>query len=450
MKLTREEIIDRLCNNNYDTYIVGGAIRDLLHGKKPHDEDIVTSATPDEITQLFKGQTVKIYGKSFNLVSVDGYDIATFRQDRYYGLSDKKVNITTSKTIQEDLSRRDLTINALAFCQQTGDIIDLFNGVNDLKNKVIKFVGNPEKRIYDDPNRIIRACRFLALIEGHFSDKTKDALIKTAHYIRDYVAPERIRLEILKALTIKKASLFFMALRSIGALQYIFPSLDCCVDFEHGPHHTENIFDHNMYCGDNISTRCKLLKLSGYLHDVGKPFACSLNPKTKDLTFKGHNKEGAIRVKEELKQLRFTNYEIDYISSIVDLHMIFVEEDMLPKTIRKTIRKLHERNITHQDLLRIRLADRKANIKKGPQKLEEVKNTFIIFENELLRDPPSSYNNLALNGNDIINITGFEQGPVIGKVLKILLEKVLDDPELNTKEKLTEIVLTEILKEGKY
>lgn len=437
--MTREEIIEKLCNRGYDTYVVGGYIRDMLIGRNPHDEDIVTAAKPDQIAELFKTSKITIINKYF-LTIVDGIDIATFRQDHYKGLTEKDVVINPAKTIEEDLSRRDLTINSLAFCQQTGDIIDLFGGKEDLQNRIIRFVGDPEKRIYEDKNRIIRACRFLASIEGRFEEETRNALIKYAHCIRDYVDPERIRIEILKALKTMRPSLFFKALRSIGGLQYIFPSLDCCYDFEHGPYHKEDVFEHNMLCGDNITSKMPLLKLSGYLHDVGKPFCHTYNPLTKDLSFKQHEKEGATRVRRELKNLTFSNFEVDYISSMVRLHMRVIEENMTPKAIRKLLQKLNENNVHYKDLIRLRLADRKANLKKGAYPLTEAKKLVVALNTEIFKTPATSTSDLELNGNDIMKITNFKPGPIIGKILSILVETIIEHPEMNTKENLTELV----------
>ena len=270
-------IIERLCRCGYHVYVVGGAIRDMFIGKDPVDVDIVTSATPEEIEVFFGGYPVKSVGKAFGVVLVDGYEVATFRRDRYRGLDDKACQVTFAGSIEEDLGRRDLTINAMALCDMSGDFIDPFHGRDDLRERTIRFVGNPRERIYEDPNRIVRACRFLAKVDGKFDPETFEALCDCAHYVRDYVVPERLKAEIMKAMKIKRASRFFCALRDIGALEHIFPAMERCYNHAHGPHHLEDVFDHLMICGDLISTRFPFLKLAGYLHDVGKPAAYSFN-----------------------------------------------------------------------------------------------------------------------------------------------------------------------------
>ena len=209
-QLNESQIIQRLCGCGYHAYVVGGAARDILSGREPEDVDIVTNATPDEIEILFQEQSVKAVGKSFGVVLVDGYEVAKFRQDRYSGLSDKACEVSFVENIEDDLSRRDLTINAMALCDLSGDIIDPHNGRSDLKKRRIRFVGNPRERIFEDPNRIVRACRFLARIDGRFDPETFEDLREFGHYVRDHVAVERVRTEIMKAMKIRRASRFFL------------------------------------------------------------------------------------------------------------------------------------------------------------------------------------------------------------------------------------------------
>ena len=198
-------IIDKLLNNGYESYIVGGAVRDHLLGNKAYDIDIVTSAHPETIEEIFKGHKMKDVGKSFGVILVDDIEVATFRHDRYIGLNDKNVQIRYVKTLEEDLARRDFTINAMAYDTAKGKVIDPFDGQSDLKNKIVRFVGDPLERIYEDPNRIVRACRFYSKLNGTFAKSTKEALIECGSYIEKFVSPERIRLEVLKAMKIRRA-----------------------------------------------------------------------------------------------------------------------------------------------------------------------------------------------------------------------------------------------------
>lgn len=439
MKATPEYIIKKLCEYGFPTYLVGGAVRDLFLGYEPKDEDIVTQALPEIVIKIFNDHEIKTVGQSFLVVLVDDIEVATFRTERCRGLSDKNLEVYVADTIEEDLSRRDLTINACALCIYTGEIIDPFNGLKDLNNKMIRFVGDPEKRIFEDPNRIIRACRFLALLDGKFETKTEEALKYYSHMLAAYVHPERIRLEVLKAMKIQKASLFFKALHDIDALQYIFPSLEdeFAYDF-HGPHHLETIIDHSFMTGDFLSTKNPLLKLSGYLHDVGKPISCQWNSKTNDVKFGGHDKSGASCLRFELSSLRFSNEEIDYICGLVRLHMRNFDS---PKATRRTLKNLHDYGINWKDLYKLKLCDSKANSKSGDHRKERVKEDVLRITGEINRKAPSKFSDLEINGFDIMNITGLGPCKEIGIIKEYLLDRVLDEPELNTSENLKKILV---------
>jgi len=212
-----------------------------------------------------------------------------------------------------------------------------------------------------------------------------------------------------------------------------------CVGHPHGPHHIEDIFQHSMLCGDEISSRFPLLKLAGYLHDVGKPLACTINPKTNDFTFKGHSKVGKRVVTCELKELRFSNEEINYIADLTNLHMREIGPKY-PKSIRRVLRDLNETNIHYKDLVRIIIADKRANLKSGFYKVSDVRSILKAIENEINRKLPNKFQDLLINGNDVMEILKIDPGPKVGKVLNYLMEQVLDDPNLNTKSSLIKLI----------
>lgn len=424
-------IIERLCDCGYHAYITGGAVRDALAGLPSKDEDIVTNATPEEIEKAFLGHDVKFVGKQFLVTLVDGIEVATYRKDNYSGLSDKNCEVSFVNSLEEDLSRRDFTINCLSLCEFTGDLIDLYNGQEDLKKKIIRFVNNPKDRIYEDPNRIIRACRFLAKIDGRFECKTFDALCEHSHYVRDYVAKERIRLEILKALELPKPSLFFQALFEINALQYIFPSMIPCADHHHGKHHREDIFTHLMIVGDSISSKYPLLRLAGYLHDVGKPESYSDDGK-----FINHENVGAEIVIKELQDLRFSIDEVSKISNLIKCHMYSIK-DISPKSTRKLLVFLNELGLDYSEFLRLRIADRVGNLAKPNFTLKEIKEVLLKFKNVINEKTPFSVKSLMINGDDIMNIMNLAPGKKVGEILKTLFEYVLENgSEYNTRENL--------------
>jgi len=431
------QILFRLQNNGFEAFFVGGYVRDKFLGEENDDVDISTSASPDEIMRLFADQKLDLVGKSFGVVLVNRIEVATFRKDRYFGLSDKNVKVTTG-TMLEDAERRDFTFNALYLEPFTHQIHDFFGGVKDLQDKVVKFVRNPKDRIREDPNRIIRACRFLAKIEGSFHPDTKEALVKYADLVETFVAPERIQLEILKAMEISKTGIFFQTLHEIGALKYIFPSLEESWGVDGGRWHQESIWDHNILTGDSISTKNLLLKLTGYLHDVGKAPAASINPQTGEIWFKEHEDFGAEIVSKELSNLRFSKEDISYVSNLIKFHMR-MPKGMGPKATRRLLKDLHEVNLSWKDLVRLRLADKAGNLREDVNRsISSAKELARKFWVELRRPKnlALTVKDLEVNGLDVMEILKIKPSPQVGKVLKELLELVLDDPDKNVRETL--------------
>ena len=437
------EIAKRLRDKGFESFFVGGFVRDKLMGIKSKDIDVVTNADPNEIREIFKDCSFKAKGKKFLVSYVDNIEVATYRKDTYHGLDSSSVDIEKVKTLEEDVSRRDLTINAIAMDPFTGDIYDYVNGIEDLKNKIIRFVGEPRFRIWEDPNRIIRACRFYAMLDGTIEENTFTSLKENASYVSEFVDVDRIRLEILKAMKIKKASLFFRCLYDIDVLEYIFPSLHNCWAHEHGKYHIEDVFYHNMMAGDSVSTKYPFVKLASYLHDVGKPIACDINPLTNEIWFKGHDDCGADAVRKELDYLGFSGHNVNLISNLIRLHMRISNVRLTPKAIRRTLKMLEDAGINYKDLLRLSISDRRGNFKTSQYYgIRDAYELLRDFKKEIEAKPPDTkFSHLALNGYEIMELTGFKPGKDVGKVKEFLLDKVLDDPGLNTKEKLTEFVL---------
>ena len=437
-----EEIVSKLQDNGYEAFFVGGCVRDMILNIPYKDIDISTNATPDEIIKIFNDNKIKTFGKSFLVTLVDGYEISTFRIDKYNGFSDKDVEIKATKSAKEDAIRRDLTINSIFYDPITKKIIDYVNGQDDLQKRIIRFNGNPIDRIREDPNRIIRACRFLAKIDGDFDDETFEVLKTYSDYIETYVTKDRIRLEILKAMSIKNASLFFRELYNIGALKYIFPSLNNTYLEDGGPYHEEYVFDHCMMSGDHCSVKYPLIKLAAYLHDVGKSISKRINPKTNKVWFEGHEETGCDIIKIELEDLRFSNEEINLISNLILLHMRISHERTSPKGVRRTLTKLNDYNIPYRDLLRIAVCDKMGNYKS--RKYYTIRNVYDLaksFKEQVnSKNPVNQFSDLKINGYDVMSITGLKPGKEVGEVLKHLFDLTIDDPELNEKEKLIEIM----------
>lgn len=427
-------VADRLVNSGFECFIVGGAVRDNLLGKQPKDTDFATNATPDQVVALFKDRKVSTNGKTFKVVMVDRVEVATYRRDRQNELfSAKHCKPLYAKTIEEDLSRRDLTINAMTINTANGKLVDIFNGEQDLKEGLIRFVGDPLERIKEDPNRIIRACRFLAKLEGRFEKETLKVLQKYSHYVRDYVAPERIRIEILKTMELETPSLFFSALHLIGALKYIFPEMDDCFGHQHGKYHLETIGEHLMLTGDIISPQFPLLRLAGFLHDVGKPLAMRIH----DGSCLEHDQLGSKMVEKRLGDLKFSKKETDTITQLVCCHM-YTCKNLTSKASRKLQKKLADKKVNPRDFLRLRLADRVANLGKDFSTFSPIRDLVINCGiRKVKEDLPFTVKSLALSGGELITIFDLTPSPIVGKLQKHLLNFVIEEGEkYNIEEKL--------------
>jgi tRNA nucleotidyltransferase/poly(A) polymerase len=422
-------IVQKIINTGFECYYVGGFVRDSIMGIKSEDIDLATNAKPHELAIIFAGDKIDFVGETFKVLIVNGIEVATYRRDHYFGGSDKNCKIEYAETIEEDLSRRDLTINALAQCAKTGKIIDPFGGIDDIKMRRIRFVGDPYKRINEDPNRMIRAARFAAKLQGAIHNNTLEA-IRNSHGLFNNIAKERISQEIIKAMKIKNASNFFIALHDMRLLQYIFPTLDKCWEHDGGPHHAEDLFTHMMTAGDYLSTRCYILKLAGYLHDIGKVKAYD----PVERSFHGHEKTGEYGVEKELKSLKFSNDDINKIKAYIRYHMRnnYGKE----KSIRKLVRELNESGINYRSHTRLKCADRAGNFNKPNFKYSEIKNILLKYENLFTgkEDSVFSIKDLKINGNDLIETFDLKPGKIIGDILRFTLEMVYDNKITNDKE----------------
>lgn len=438
-KVNHNDIIERLCSHGFPAFLVGGAVRDMFDDCEPHDFDIVTKATPDEISTIFNDCKVNLVGKSFGVTIVDGFEVATFRVDRFpNGNGSKNCVPMFAATIHEDLARRDITINSLALCPISGELIDNHQGISDLRNKIIRFVGDANERIAEDPNRIVRACRFLAKMQGSFASDTLIALQSNAHLVRDAVDPERIAIEVKKAMELEFPSLFFSALELIGVLDFIFPGMSECVDHDHGKWHKETVWEHLMLAGDSVNKRFPLVRLAAFLHDVGKPRAFKHE---NDGSFINHEHISNQMVFSWLDRLRFSHLERDTVCGLVKSHMLGGSSEMKPKAIRKFRFTLSEMHVDIKDWLRLRIADRHANLAKARFPLSDIKEraSLVGLGRQEVCAPVFTVHSLVLSGGDLIKIFDLKPGPLVGKLQKHLLNFVIENGfEFNTAEHLTE------------
>lgn len=457
--------VKTLKNAGFEAYIVGGCTRDILRNIKPADWDIATNATPPEIQKLFKKTfydnkffTVKVITQSKD-PTLKEIEITTFRSESKYTDKRHPAKVKPAKTIEEDLSRRDFTVNAIAIdilqnsknkTRNTRErkpdsnielyiskfkIIDPFGGQKDLKEKIIRTVGNPEERFSEDALRLLRAIRFtMTLGFGWKIEKgTLKAIKKNAHLI-EKISKERIKEEFEKIIMSKRAGEGIILLQKTGLLKYIIPELEKGVGVSQNRHHIYNIFEHSVL---SLKYAAKYsynleVRLAALFHDIAKPQ--TKRGEGPDATFYNHDIVGAKITKNILERLRFPKKIVEKVALLVKNHMFFYDPEVVTAySVRKLLRKVGKENI--KDLLKLRIADRKGS---GVPKARPYRLRHLEYMIEKVSRDPISVQMLKVSGNDVMEILKIPPGPKVGLVLNALLAEVLENPEKNKKDYLKE------------
>lgn len=437
MTLPKEikEIIKTLEEAGFEAYAVGGCVRDFILGREPYDWDITTNAKPEEIGKLFQKS---VYENDFGTVAINTesgdpklkvIEITTYRIEEKY--TDKrhpdKVKFTTK--IEDDLARRDFTVNAIAYDGKK--FVDPFKGEEDIKNKIIRTVGNPSNRFNEDALRLMRAARFAVQLGFGIEEKTAEAIKKNSG---DLVAisKERIRDELVKIIMTERAKNGIEMLHEFKLLKYIMPELEDGIDVGQNKHHIYTVWEHNLRALDWAATHGYKLenRIASLLHDVGKP-------KTKrgngpNSTFYNHEVVGAKMAAKILERLKFSKKFIEKVVLLVRYHLFYYNvEEVTENSVRRLVRNVGPENM--DDLLEVRIADRKGS---GVPKAEPYKLRHLRAVIEKVSHDPISVKMLKINGDIIMKELKIEPGPKIGYMLNILLDEVLDEPKKNTKEHL--------------
>ena len=420
----------------YQCYLVGGAVRDMLCGREVQDFDIATDALPQEVAKIFRRviPTGIKHGTVTVLFKGTRFEVTTFRIDDEYRDGRRPESVTFSPSIEEDLSRRDFTINAMAYDLRENHLLDPHGGRRDLKAGIIRAIGDPLKRFQEDGLRPIRACRFAAQLGFSIEERTFACIPRSIDTVRQ-VSAERVREELIRILEAPKPSIGLDLLNDCGILRLIIPELVACQEVSQGQLHRYDLYHHLLYACDTAPRENLVVRLAALLHDLGKPQTMERSPDG-TLHFHRHEDLSARLTEKILRRLRFPNQIIKQVSHLVAQHMFHYEDNWSDAAVRRFVARIGLENIP--DLLSVRRADQLAMVG------ERFVSTSLIalekrIEEVLAKDSALSLKDLAVNGDDIKQELGVSGGPKIGIILRWLLESVLDDPEQNERKGLLEM-----------
>lgn len=446
-KIPKEIIwtLEQLQNNGFESYIVGGCVRDIFLKRMPNDWDLTTNAKPEEIIAVFeKTDRRVVYENNFGTVAVinkelekDHFayaiEITPYRTEGSYTDNRRPDAVSFSESIHEDLMRRDFTINAMAYDPIADVLVDDFEGETDLRKSVIRTVGDPNERFSEDALRIMRAVRFSSQLGFMCETETLTAIKKHNNRLQN-ISPERIRDEFVKIVDAEHAMDGIVNLHLLGMLKYIIPELEEGIGCDQGGIHSFDVWTHNLKSLEHGTHKKYQLyvKLSALFHDIGKPQTrrAANGRGSKEWTFYGHEVVGARMTKGIMKRLKFSNDLTEKVVKLVRYHMFFSDPDEISlSAVRRMVKNVGKDLIW--DLMDVRTCDRigTGRPKEKPYRLRK----YHAMIEEVMRDP-ISVGMLKINGDIMVGEMGLEPGRKMGWVLHALLEEVLDDPQRNTRE----------------
>jgi poly(A) polymerase/tRNA nucleotidyltransferase (CCA-adding enzyme) len=438
-------VSETLENAGFESHLIGGCVRDVLIGKKPKDWDITTNAHPEQIEALFEETycnndygTVGVVQDQAEDATLKVIEVTPYRTESQYSDARRPDSVTFGVSLEEDLKRRDFTVNAIAYSLKEEKIVDLFDGVGDIEKKRLKTVGAPDERFAEDALRMMRAVRLASELNFAIEAETLASITKNAANL-GRISIERIAEEFLKIINSPTPMQGIVLLERLGLLDYILPELKDSIGCEQGGAHAFDVYEHILRtlqaaADKGFSTE---LRLACLFHDIAKPATRRTGGKNKEYTFFGHEVVGARMTKQILTRLKLPRETIDIVEKLVRWHMFFSDPaEITLSAVRRTIVRIGEDHI--DDLLNLRVCDRigTGRPKEQPFRFRQYK----AMVDQALRDP-ISVKMLKINGDIIMDITGEKPGKKLGYVLHALLEEALDNPGINTEEYLRTRVL---------
>jgi tRNA nucleotidyltransferase/poly(A) polymerase len=428
----------------FEAYLVGGCVRDHIMGLKPKDYDITTNATPEDIIGLFPKTfyentygTVGVVtcGDELGIPCVDEttkiVEVTPYRLESGYSDSRHPDNVSWGESIEDDLKRRDFTVNAIAYNPTTNEIIDPYNGQQDIKDRIIRAVGDPDERFHEDALRLIRAVRFVSQLDFDLDTVTRESIKHNSHRIKA-ISIERIRDEFVKLVMTAYPMRGIITLSQLGLLEHFIPELEKGIGIEQNQAHSFDVWEHNLRTLQHSADKGWPLhvRLSAIFHDVSKPETRRFSREKKDYTFYGHDVVGGRVSYEIMERMKLPKELTEKVSMMVRWHMFFSDTEKITlSAVRRLIANVGKENIW--DLIDLRICDR-----VGTGRPKEEPYRFRIYQSmieQALQDP-ISLKMLKADGARIMNVTRETPGPKIGHTLHALFSEVLDDPSKNTEE----------------
>ena len=436
-------ILDSLNEAGFTGYVVGGCVRDACLGIKPHDWDITTSARPEQVKALFRktvdtglkhGTVTVLTDRNLSTDGISAFEVTTYRLDGEYEDHRRPRQVTFADRLEDDLSRRDFTINAMAYNEKEG-LVDCFDGQKDLSKGLVRCVGNPDERFSEDALRILRAVRFAAKLGFEVDALTVDSIKSHAGDLK-LISAERIREELTKLLCSPHPEMLRNAYE-YGLTGVFIPEFDRCMETaQNNPYHCYTVGEHIIKVMENIAPQVHL-RYTALLHDIDKPTVKTTDANGRD-HFYGHAAEGAVTAQKILKRLKFDNDTIRKVSRLVKWHDFGVGPLPDETAMRRFLAELRAEN--YEDFLAIKRADMAGQSDYRLEEKKMVLEEIIRMHDRIMsRGDCLSLKELALSGNDLKEL-GIPEGRMLGQTLKKLFDMVLSQPELNTKDQLTEIV----------
>jgi tRNA nucleotidyltransferase/poly(A) polymerase len=426
-----EKVVDRLLDAGHDAYVVGGSVRDALRGVDPHDWDVTTDATPEQIQKVFKRS---LYNNRFGTVVVQSGDheveVTTYRTEAGYADHRRPDAVAFTASLKEDLERRDFTMNAMAWRPprggKNGELIDPFGGRTDLDARLLRAVRDPDERFREDALRMLRAVRFATLLDLRIEAKTAAAIKRNAA-LTETLSGERIQQELVKMLSVSKPSVALQMLSDVGVLAVICPELEECKGTPQEKAAAENVYEHLLATVDATPQNDLPLRLAGLFHDIGKPDTFA------DGHFHQHEFVGEAKARAILRRWKFDKETIAEVTHLIRNHMFWYQTEWSGSAVRRFMNKIGIEYIPA--LFALRRADNIGSGARSPR-MYALDALWQRVQEEIAAANALSLRDLGIDGNDVMKELALPPSPEVGRILRALFEKVLDDPTLNEREKL--------------